>query len=75
MKNREAQHLIQWNLLMADKESDISCLMDQRELDILAESEGSLAELSRDITATSQQIKVGKMMMTCAWSDLPLTSL
>ena len=75
MKNREAQHLIQWNLLMADKESDISCLMDQRELDILAESEGSLAELSRDITATSQQIKVGKMMMTFAWSDLYLTSL
>ena len=62
MKNREAQHLIQWNLLMAEKESELSSLaahqMDLAELDLLAESECGLAELTRDINNTTQQVKV-----------------
>lgn len=60
LKNREAQHLIQWNLLMAEKDSEITSLahqMDQAELDLLAESEDGLAEISRNINTTSQQIK------------------
>lgn len=62
LKNREAQHLIQWNLLMAEKESELSSLaahqMDLAELDLLAESECGLAELTRDINNTTQQVKV-----------------
>ena len=62
LKNREAQHLIQWNLLMAEKESELSSLaahqMDRAELDLLAESECGLAEITRDINNTTQQIKV-----------------
>ena len=64
MKNREAQHLIQWNLLMAEKDSEITSLahqMDQAELDLLAESEDGLAEISRNINTTSQQIKVTQL--------------
>jgi len=67
LKNREEQNTIQWNLMMADKESNIVTLkeqiesfnhiLDQKELDLLAESEGSLLELSRDISLTTQQIK------------------
>jgi len=67
LKNREEQNTIQWNLMMADKESHIVTLkeqieafnriLDQKELDLLAQSEGGLLELSRDISFTTQQIK------------------
>ena len=71
LKNREAQNLIHWNLVMADKDSSIASLTDQidqinqglsleqEELDMLANSEGGLLELSKDISITSQQVKVG----------------
>ena len=72
LKKREEQNIIQWNLMMADKEADIATLkeqiktfnriVDQRELDVLAESEGSLLELSRDISLTTQQIKVSQLI-------------
>ena len=70
MKWREAQNVIQWNLMMADKDSEISALtdqidslhqdlmLDQKELDLLAESEGGLLELTRNISTTTQQAKV-----------------
>ena len=68
LKTREEQNTIQWNLMMADKEADIVTLkeqieafnriLDPKELDLLAESEGGLLELSRDISLTTQQIKV-----------------
>ena len=70
MKCREAQNVIQWNLMMADKDSEISVLtdqiqtlhqdltLDQKELDLLAESEGGLLELTRNISTTTQQAKV-----------------
>jgi hypothetical protein len=67
LKSREEQNTIQWNLMMADKEADIVTLkeqieafnriLDHKELDLLAESEGGLLELSRDISLTTQQIK------------------
>jgi len=74
LKTREAQNLIQWNLMMADKEADIAALtdqinslnralaLDQKELDLLAESEGGLLELTKDISNTSKQAKI---CMTC----------
>ena len=72
LKNREEQNTIQWNLMMADKESHIVTLkeqieafnriLDQNELDLLAESEGGLLELSRDISFTTQQIKVRQII-------------
>ena len=47
---------------MAEKESELSSLaahqMDLAELDLLAESECGLAELTRDINNTTQQVKV-----------------
>ena len=70
MKSREAQNVIQWNLMMADKEAEITLLtdqieslnralaLDQKELDLLAESEEGLLELSRNINLTTQQVKV-----------------
>ena len=70
MKSREAQNVIQWNLMMADKEAEITALtdrieslnralaLDQKELDLLAESEEGLLELSRNINLTTQQVKV-----------------
>jgi len=70
LKTREAQNLIQWNLMMADKEAEITALtdqieslnrvlaLDQKELDLLAESEGGLLELTRDISNTSKQAKI-----------------
>jgi len=70
LKTREEQNTIQWNLMMADKEADIVTLkeqieafnriLDPKELDLLAESEGGLLELSRDISLTTQQIKACK---------------
>lgn len=69
MKSREAQNVIQWNLMMADKEAEITLLtdqieslnralaLDQKELDLLAESEEGLLELSRNINLTTQQVK------------------
>ena len=58
--------------MMADKESHIVTLkeqieafnriLDQNELDLLAESEGGLLELSRDISFTTQQIKVRQII-------------
>ena len=72
LKNREEQNTIQWNLMMADKEADIVTLkeqieafnriLDHKELDLLAESEGGLLELSRDISFTTQQIKVRRII-------------
>ena len=73
LKNREEQNTIQWNLMMADKESHIVTLkeqieafnriLDQKELDLLAQSEGGgLLELSRDISLTTQQIKVRRLI-------------
>ena len=70
MKSREAQNVIEWNLMMADKEAEITLLtdqieslnralaLDQKELDLLAESEEGLLELSRNINLTTQQVKV-----------------
>ena len=70
MKSREAQNVIQWNLMMADKEAEITLLtdqieslnralaLDQKELDLLVESEEGLLELSRNINLTTQQVKV-----------------
>ena len=49
---------------MAEKDSEITSLahqMDQAELDLLAESEDGLAEISRNINTTSQQIKVTQL--------------
>lgn len=75
LKTREAQNLIQWNLMMADKEAEITALtdqieslnrvlaLDQKELDLLAESEGGLLELTRDISNTSKQAKVKYLML------------
>ena len=59
--------------MMADKESHIVTLkeqieafnriLDQKELDLLAQSEGGgLLELSRDISLTTQQIKVRRLI-------------
>ena len=72
LKTREEQNTIQWNLMMADKEADIVTLkeqieafnriLDHKELDLLAESEGGLLELSRDISLTTQQIKVRRII-------------
>ena len=72
LKNREEQNTIQWNLMMADKDADIVTLkeqieafnriLDHKELDLLAESEGGLLELSRDISFTTQQIKVRRII-------------
>ena len=73
LKTREEQNTIQWNLMMADKEADIVTLkeqieafnriLDQKELDLLAQSEGGgLLELSRDISLTTQQIKVRRLI-------------
>ena len=70
IESREAQNVIQWNLMMADKEAEITLLtdqieslnralaLDQKELDLLAESEEGLLELSRNINLTTQQVKV-----------------
>ena len=56
--------------MMADKEAEITLLtdqieslnralaLDQKELDLLAESEEGLLELSRNINLTTQQVKV-----------------
>jgi len=70
LRNREEQNTIQWNLLMADKDADIVTLkeqieafnrmLDHKELDLLAESEGGLLDLRRDISLTTQQIKACK---------------
>ena len=58
--------------MMADKDADIVTLkeqieafdhiLDHKELDLLAESEGGLLELSRDISFTTQQIKVRRII-------------
>ena len=62
--------MVQWNLAMAAKEEEVSALteqvasltrdlaLDQQELDLLAESEGGLMELSRSISDTTKQAKV-----------------
>ena len=77
MKSREAQNVIQWNLMMADKEAEITALtdqieslnralaLDQKELDLLAESEEGLLELSRNINLTTQQVKVCNIQAIC----------
>ena len=72
LRNREEQNTIQWNLLMADKDADIVTLkeqieafnrmLDHKELDLLAESEGGLLDLRRDISLTTQQIKVSPII-------------
>ena len=61
--------------MMADKEAEITLLtdqieslnralaLDQKELDLLAESEGGLLELTRDISNTSKQAKVKYLML------------
>ena len=62
--------MVQWNLAMAAKEEEVEALteqvasltrdlaLDQQELDLLAESEGGLMELSRSISDTTEQAKV-----------------
>ena len=77
LKSREAQNVIQWNLMMADKEAEITALtdqieslnralaLDQKELDLLAESEEGLLELSRNINLTTQQVKVCNIQAIC----------
>ena len=57
---------------MADKDADIVTLkeqieafnrmLDHKELDLLAESEGGLLDLRRDISLTTQQIKVSPII-------------
>ena len=70
LRSREVQTVVQWNLAMAAKEEEVSALteqvasltrdlaLDQQELDLLAESEGGLMELSRSISDTTEQAKV-----------------
>ena len=60
--------MIQWNLLMAEKDSEIMTLCEKidslnnavnsNELNVLADNEDGLAHLSRDLYFTSKQIKV-----------------
>jgi len=69
LEHREAQTCLQWNLAMADKDGEIAVLsnqiqtltrdlaLDQAELDLLAESEGGLMELSKNINITTEQAK------------------
>lgn len=69
LEHREAQTCLQWNLAMAHKDEEISELsdkiqtltrdlaLDQAELDLLAESEGGLMELSKNINLTTEQAK------------------
>lgn len=69
LEHREAQTCLQWNLAMADKDEEIAVLsnqiqtltrdlaLDQAELDLLAESEGGLMELSKNINITTEQAK------------------
>lgn len=70
LRSREVQTVVQWNLAMAAKEEEVEALteqvasltrdlaLDQQELDLLAESEGGLMELSRSISDTTEQAKV-----------------
>lgn len=80
LEHREAQTCLQWNLAMADKDEEISLLtdkiqsltrdlaLDQAELDLLAESEGGLMELSKNINLTTEQAKV--TLMNNFYNDL-----